>query len=93
MAGDPESSSPFFHPVSKAETNPTMNFSVRLKLIPPGQEDEPRESREEKILRIRGQVTKGFYGQQEVMQDVADALLMNPVAFENLNEKKNGEQT
>jgi hypothetical protein len=33
-------------------------------------------------------VDKGFYARNEVLQDVADALLMNPAAFENLSEKE-----
>ena len=69
-----------------------MNSSVRLKPLPPNEEGKPRESREDKIHRIRSQVSEGFYGQNEVMKDVAEALLMNPTAFENLNEKKDSRE-
>jgi hypothetical protein len=61
-----------------------MNSSVRLKPLPPGEEGEDRK---EKIQRIREQVTSGFYSRTDVLRDVADALLMNPEPFENLNEK------
>lgn len=64
-----------------------MNSSVRIKPLPPG-EDGERESRKEKLERIRTQVSDGYYGKHDVMRDVADALLMNPIAFENLNEKR-----
>ena len=56
--------------------------------MPPDEDGQPRESRADKILRIREQVTEGYYGKNDVMRDVADALLMNPIAFENLNEKE-----
>lgn len=62
-----------------------MNSSVRLKPIPPGEEVE---NRTEKLKRIREQVTSGFYSRNDVLRDVADALLMNPEPFENLNEKE-----
>ncbi len=62
-----------------------MNSSVRLKPLPPGEEGEDRN---EKIRRIREQMTSGFYSRTDVLRDVADALLMNPEPFENLNEKE-----
>lgn len=61
-----------------------MNSSTRLKPLPPGEEGE---SRNEKLRRIREQVGSGFYSRADVLRDVADALLMNPEPFENLNEK------
>ena len=61
-----------------------MNSSVRVKPLSPGEETE---SREEKIQRIRGQVSSGYYSREDVLKDVADALLMNPEPFENLTEK------
>ena len=48
---------------------------------------EETESRDEKIQRIRGQVSSGYYSRTDVLKDVADALLMNPEPFENLTEK------
>ncbi len=65
-----------------------MNSSVRAKPLPPNADGQPAESRKEKLSRIRAQVDKGFYARNEVLQDVADALLMNPAAFENLSEKE-----
>ncbi len=65
-----------------------MNSSVRAKPLPPDYDGELRESRQEKLRRIREQVDKGFYSKTEVLKDVADALIMNPAAFENLNEKE-----
>ena len=46
------------------------------------------ESRQEKLRRVREQVLNGFYTRTEVLKDVADALLMNPEPFENLNQKQ-----
>ncbi len=66
-----------------------MNSSVRLKPLPPDPDGRPQETRQEKLRRIREQVNKGFYGKDEVLRDVADALMMNPAPFENLNEKEN----
>ena len=62
-----------------------MNSSVRFKALPP---DEDAESREDKLKRIRAQVSEGYYSRRDVLKDVADALLMNPEPFENLVEKK-----
>lgn len=64
-----------------------MNSSVRFKPLPPA-DGETAETRAEKLRRIRTQVARGFYTREEVLRDVADALLMNPAAFENLNEKQ-----
>ncbi|MBT4138153.1 MAG: hypothetical protein HOE48_09570 [Candidatus Latescibacteria bacterium] len=61
-----------------------MNSSVRIKPLPPGEEVEDRV---EKLKRIRDQVNSGYYSRDDVMKDVADALLMNPEPFESLNEK------
>ncbi|MDP6779605.1 MAG: hypothetical protein QGI83_22815 [Candidatus Latescibacteria bacterium] len=66
-----------------------MNSSVRLKPLPPDPDGQPRETRQEKLRRIREQVSQGFYAKDEVLRDVADALMMNPTPFENLNEKEN----
>jgi len=66
-----------------------MNSSVRNIPHVSGDAEHPEETREEKIQRIRSQVTRGFYTKHEVLRDVADALLMNPAPFENLNEKEN----
>lgn len=63
-----------------------MNSSVRNKL-PPGVQDDG-ESRIEKLKRIREQVQDGYYASQDVMRDIADALIMNPTPFEALNEKE-----
>jgi len=49
---------------------------------------QPAETRREKLSRIRNQVSSGFYARDEVLRDIADALLMNPAPFENLNEKE-----
>ena len=65
-----------------------MNSSVRTKPLQPGTDGETAETRKEKLSRIRSQVSKGYYSKDDVMKDVADALLMNPAAFENLNEKE-----
>ncbi|MDA0748860.1 MAG: hypothetical protein O2954_20270 [bacterium] len=65
-----------------------MNSSVRFKPLPPTEDGKPSETRQEKLRRIQAQVNKGFYTQEDVLRDVADALLMNPSAFENLNEKE-----
>ena len=65
-----------------------MNSSVRTKPLPPGTDGEPAETRKEKLSRIRSQVSKGYYSKDDVMKEVADALLMNPAAFENLSEKE-----
>ncbi|GEM_PF-6694207 len=43
-----------------------------------------KESREERLARIRARVKAGFYARSDVMRDVADALLYDPSAFENL---------
>ena len=64
-----------------------MNSSVRAKPLPPHRDGELAETREEKLRRIRSQVSKGYYSRQDVLKDVADALMMNPEPFENLNEK------
>lgn len=66
-----------------------MNSSVRLKPLPPDPDGRPRETRQEKLRRIREQVSQGFYTKDEVLRDVADALMMNPAPFESLNEKEN----
>jgi hypothetical protein len=64
-----------------------MNSSVRFKSLPPSSE-EPKESRAEKLSRVREQVKNGYYADREVLKDVADALIMNPAPFEALNEKE-----
>ena len=66
-----------------------MNSSVRIKPPIAGGDGRPAETREEKLRRVKSQVGNGFYTKHEVLRDVADALLMNPAAFENLNEKEN----
>ena len=63
-----------------------MNSSVRQKLLPPN--SEPVETRREKLRRIRDQASEGHYSKDDVMKDIADALIMNPEPFENLNEKE-----
>lgn len=45
---------------------------------------DPKESKEERLARIRARVKAGFYARTDVMRDVADALLYDPSAFENL---------
>ncbi len=65
-----------------------MNSSVRAKPHPVDPDGQPAESRREKLSRIRSQVSDGFYGRQDVLRDIADALIMNPAPFENLNEKE-----
>lgn len=65
-----------------------MNSSVRIKPQVSDGNGQAAESREEKLRRVRQQVNNGFYSRHEVLKDVADALLMNPVPFENLNEKE-----
>ena len=45
---------------------------------------DQEENREERIARIRARVKTGFYTRADVMRDVADALLYDPSAFENL---------
>ena len=67
-----------------------MNSSVRAKPIPSHLEGETAETRKEKLSRIRSQVTDGYYSKKDVLRDVADALLMNPEPFENLNDKHAG---
>ena len=62
-----------------------MNSSVRIKPLPPGEEAEDRT---EKLRRIKEQMSEGFYSRTDVLKDVADALIMNPEPFENLNEKE-----
>jgi hypothetical protein len=54
------------------------------ELSPDAHRTDPKESREERILRIRARVKAGFYARSDVMRDVADALLYDPSAFENL---------
>ncbi len=54
-----------------------MNSSVRFKPLPPGPE-EPKETRAEKLRRVREQVENGHYADRDVLKDVADALIMNP---------------
>jgi len=61
-----------------------MNSSVRIKPLPPGEEVEDRT---EKLRRIKEQMGSGYYSRTDVLKDVADALIMNPEPFENLNEK------
>ena len=87
--GGPTAGFPRYSP-----SNPTpnrlltlMNSSVRPKPSLINGNGEPNETRKEKLLRIQAQVSKGFYFRSEILLDVADALLMNPDAFENLNEK------
>lgn len=65
-----------------------MNSSIRIKPLPSNMEGQPRESQKEKIQRIRSQVKEGFYSQNEILRDIADALIMNPTVFENLNQRK-----
>jgi hypothetical protein len=65
-----------------------MNSSVRAKPLPPDPDGQPAETRREKLSRIRSQVSSGYYKREEVLRDIADALLMNPAPFENLNEKE-----
>ena len=72
---------------SSAANGTTMNSSVRFKPLPPGS-DEPKETRAEKLRRVREQVKNGYYSERDVMKDVADALIMNPTPFEVLNEKE-----
>ena len=62
-----------------------MNSSVRIKPLPPGEEGEDRA---EKLRRIKEQMGDGYYSRNDVLKDVADALIMNPEPFENLNEKE-----
>ncbi|MEE2754281.1 MAG: hypothetical protein VX910_09880 [Candidatus Latescibacterota bacterium] len=64
-----------------------MNSSVRFTPLPPGT-DELKESRADKLRRVREQVQNGHYAEKEVLKDVADALIMNPAPFEALNEKE-----
>jgi len=64
-----------------------MNSSVRFVPLPPGTE-EPKESRAEKLRRVREQVQNGYYADREVLKDVADSLIMNSAPFEALNEKE-----
>ncbi len=64
-----------------------MNSSVRFKPLPHGSEG-PKETRAEKLLRVREQVKNGYYANRDVLKDVADALIMNPAPFEALNEKE-----
>ena len=64
-----------------------MNSSVRFKPLPAGSE-EPKETRAEKLRRVREQVKNGYYAERDVLKDVADALIMNPAPFEALNEKE-----
>ena len=66
----------------------SMNSSVRAQPLPPDPDGQPVESRREKLSRIRSQVSSGYYKRDDVMRDIADALLMNPAPFENLNEKE-----
>ena len=65
-----------------------MNSSVRIKPTPADQDGQPGESRVQKLRRIRSQVKDGYYSRGDVLKDVADALMMNPEPFENLNDKK-----
>ena len=65
-----------------------MNSSVRARPHPVDPDGQPAETRREKLSRIRNQVSSGFYARDEVLRDIADALLMNPAPFENLNEKE-----
>ena len=64
-----------------------MNSSVRFKPLPNGS-DEPKETRAEKLRRVKEQVQNGYYAERDVLKDVADALIMNPAPFEALNEKE-----
>lgn len=65
-----------------------MNSSVRAKPLPADADGQPAETRREKLSRIRSQVSSGYYQREDVLRDIADALLMNPAPFENLNEKE-----
>ena len=67
-----------------------MNSSVRFKPLPPGRE-EPKETRAEKLRRVREQVKNGYYAERDVLKDVADALIENPAPFEALNGKEEDE--
>ncbi len=64
-----------------------MNSSVRFQPLPQGA-DEPKETRAEKLRRVREQVKNGYYANKDVLKDVAEALIMNPAPFEALNEKE-----
>ncbi len=64
-----------------------MNSSVRFNKLPAGTK-EPKETRAEKLRRVREQVKSGYYANRDVLKDVADALIMNPAPFEALNEKE-----
>ena len=64
-----------------------MNSSVRGQPLPLGV-DEPTKTRAEKLKRVREQVREGYYANRDVLEDVADALIMNPAPFEALNEKE-----
>jgi hypothetical protein len=68
-----------------------MNSSVRFQPPPSGSE-EPKETRAEKLRRVREQVKNGYYAERDVLKDVADALIMNPAPFEALNEKEEEEE-
>ena len=67
--------------------NGPMNSSVRGQPLPLGV-DEPTKTRAEKLKRVREQVREGYYANRDVLEDVADALIMNPAPFEALNEKE-----
>jgi len=53
-------------------------------LSPDARRADQEENRAERIVRIRARVKAGFYTRSDVMRDVADALLYDPSAFENL---------
>jgi hypothetical protein len=57
---------------------------MMVVLSPDVRRVDPEENREERIARIRARVKTGFYTRADVMRDVADALLYDPSAFENL---------
>lgn len=54
------------------------------ELSPDVHRADQKESKEERLARIRARVKTGFYARTDVMRDVADALLYDPSAFENL---------
>jgi hypothetical protein len=57
---------------------------MMVVLSPDVRRVDPEENREERIARIRARVKTGFYTRADVMRDVADALLYDPSAFDNL---------
>lgn len=75
--GHPRLTSP--HPFQAAGMKKPMDT-----LSPNVHRADQEESKEERIARIRTRVKAGFYARSDVMRDVADALLYDPSAFENL---------